>query len=91
MVGADRPFAGLSTDTRTLKAGELFVALDGPNFAGRDFVPAAGEKRAAGAIVAGAATHDLAQIDFALLSTKCGWLYVRCMKHSVFDFLAVAF
>lgn len=31
--------------------------------------------------------HDLAQIDFALLSTKCGWLYVRGMKHSVFDFL----
>ena len=65
VVGADATFRGLSTDTRTLKAGELFVALDGPNFSGRDFVPAASDKEAAGAVVSGLAEHALPQIDVA--------------------------
>ena len=64
-VGSDAAFSGLSTDTRTLRAGELFVALDGPNYAGRDFVGSAGDKNAAGAVVAGAAEHPLPQIDVA--------------------------
>lgn len=42
---------GLSTDTRTLEAGNLFVALVGENFDGHDFVNAALEKGAAGALV----------------------------------------
>jgi UDP-N-acetylmuramoyl-tripeptide--D-alanyl-D-alanine ligase len=49
--GADQSFAGVSTDTRTLKHGELFVALEGPNFDGRDYVQQAGENGAAGAVV----------------------------------------
>ena len=43
--------AGVSTDTRTLKAGELFIALKGPNFDGGDFVAEAMEKKAAGVVV----------------------------------------
>ncbi|HVY80737.1 MAG TPA: UDP-N-acetylmuramoyl-tripeptide--D-alanyl-D-alanine ligase [Steroidobacteraceae bacterium] len=50
-MGADRPFAGVSSDTRTLVAGELFVALRGPNFNGNDFVAAAEKAGAAGALV----------------------------------------
>ncbi len=42
---------GISTDTRTLKRGELFVALKGANFDGHHFIPAAMEK-GAGAILA---------------------------------------
>jgi UDP-N-acetylmuramoyl-tripeptide--D-alanyl-D-alanine ligase len=49
--GDDRPFAGLSTDTRTLREGELFFALQGPNFDGHDYVNAAGQSGAAGAVV----------------------------------------
>ena len=49
--GADQPFAGVSTDTRTLRRGELFVALHGPNFDGRDYLGQAHEKGAAGAVV----------------------------------------
>jgi len=41
----------LSTDSRTLKRGELFVALRGENFDGHDFVQAAAKAGAAGAIV----------------------------------------
>ena len=49
--GADRAFAGVSTDTRTLEPGELFVALRGPRFDGHDFVAGAAERGAAGAVV----------------------------------------
>ena len=41
----------LSTDSRTLKPGELFVALRGENFDGHNFVQAAAKTSAAGAIV----------------------------------------
>jgi len=44
-------FAGVSTDSRSLQPGQLFVALRGPNFDGHDFVPAALERGAAAALV----------------------------------------
>jgi len=40
-----------STDTRTLQAGDIFVAIPGERFDGHDFVAAALKKGAAGAIV----------------------------------------
>lgn len=61
--GADRIFDGVSTDTRTLQNGELFVALNGPNFRGSDYVPQANEKGAAAAVVAGKVDCDIAQIE----------------------------
>ena len=41
----------ISTDSRTIKKGELFVALRGENFDGHKFVEAAAKASAAGAIV----------------------------------------
>src|SRR6266513_232312 len=41
----------VSTDSRTLKRGELFLALRGENFDGHKFVEAAAEAGAVGAIV----------------------------------------
>ncbi|HEV7715238.1 MAG TPA: UDP-N-acetylmuramoyl-tripeptide--D-alanyl-D-alanine ligase [Steroidobacteraceae bacterium] len=49
--GADRTYTTVSTDTRTLSAGELFVALHGPNFNGNEFIGAAEKAGAAGAVV----------------------------------------
>ena len=46
-----RTFSGISTDTRTIKEGELFIALRGENFDGHDFVEKAATKKAAGAII----------------------------------------
>ena len=60
--GNDRAFDGVSTDTRTLRSDELFVALSGPNFDGRDYVELAREKGAAGAIVVSPVESDIAQI-----------------------------
>jgi UDP-N-acetylmuramoyl-tripeptide--D-alanyl-D-alanine ligase len=41
----------ISTDSRTIKAGELFVALHGENFDAHDFVEAAARSGATGALV----------------------------------------
>ena len=60
--GADRQFAGVSTDTRTLEQDELFFALSGPNFNGSDFVPQARARGAAGAVVDSLLDQDIAQI-----------------------------
>lgn len=44
--------SGVSTDTRTLAPGELFLALSGPNFDGNRFADAAIERGAAGLLLA---------------------------------------
>ena len=49
--GADRSFVDISIDSRTLRAGELFVALRGPSFNGNEFALAAAAAGAAGAVV----------------------------------------
>src|SRR6185312_1609589 len=51
LKGADAPYTGVSTDTRTLGKGALFVALRGPNFDGNQFVGAALAAGAVGAVV----------------------------------------
>ena len=60
--GADRPFEGVSTDTRTIRDGQLFFALQGPNFDGRDYVDVARENGAAAAIVSKHVNEDVSQI-----------------------------
>lgn len=45
------PFAAISTDTRTLRGGELFVALRGERFDAHDFLAEARARGAAGAVV----------------------------------------
>jgi UDP-N-acetylmuramoyl-tripeptide--D-alanyl-D-alanine ligase len=62
LQGADRSFDGVSTDSRSIGDGELFVALNGPNFEGRDFVASAMKRGAVGAVVAGLVDEDVAQI-----------------------------
>jgi len=52
LQGADAAFSAVSTDSRTLAAGELFIALVGPHFDGHDYVAAAAARGAAGAVVA---------------------------------------
>src|ERR1700719_1394511 len=51
LVGDDRPYGCVSTDSRTLKPGALFVALRGPNYDGTAFVQAAAAQGAIGALV----------------------------------------
>lgn len=62
LVGADNSFDGVSTDTRHLTAGELFVALKGPHFDGNEYVVQAQERGAAGAMVEAVHRCALSQI-----------------------------
>ena len=50
-TGGDARFTGVSTDTRTLREGDLFVALRGERFDGHEFLGEAAANKAAGAVV----------------------------------------
>lgn len=60
--GEDAPFHGVSTDSRTIKKGELFVALQGPNFDGGEYLEMARQRGAVGAIVQQRQSGLLSQI-----------------------------
>lgn len=62
LFGKDRQFVGISTDTRSIRDGELFFALQGPNFDGHDYVGKARASGAAGAVVSIQTQDDIAQI-----------------------------
>lgn len=51
LYGEDLLFDSVSTDSRSLRRGQLFVALKGPNFDGNLYVEEAAAKGAAGALV----------------------------------------
>jgi len=51
LVGSDVKFTGVSTDSRAVQAGQLFVALRGPNFDAHDFAENVREAGAAALLV----------------------------------------
>jgi UDP-N-acetylmuramoyl-tripeptide--D-alanyl-D-alanine ligase len=65
LQGEDRSYSQVSTDSRTLERGELFVALRGPHFNGNEFVPQAHAAGAAGAVVDAPQVTPLAQVIVA--------------------------
>lgn len=50
-LNADIDLSEISTDSRTIKKGDFFIALKGPNFDGNEFVEDVFGKGAAGAII----------------------------------------
>ncbi len=61
-VGADSDFRGVSTDTRTLERGNLFVALEGPRYDGHEYLEQARAGGAAGAAVTCRSAVQLSQL-----------------------------
>ena len=55
-------FKGISTDTRTLIAGNLFVAIEGDTFDGHDFIAETHQKGAVGLLVSHKVNSPLPQI-----------------------------
>ncbi len=82
LIGSDAPFSGVSTDSRLLTAGELFIALHGPNFDGSKFVAMAADKGAAGAVVQEHGQSDLPQIVVTDTRKALGKL-ARCWRASL--------
>jgi UDP-N-acetylmuramoyl-tripeptide--D-alanyl-D-alanine ligase len=60
--------AGVSIDSRTIRPGELFIAIHGPRHDGHDYVAAVVEQGAVAAVVAG-----------PLVSRYAGWVSDRCI------------
>jgi UDP-N-acetylmuramoyl-tripeptide--D-alanyl-D-alanine ligase len=58
-------FCGVSTDSRTIAAGEFFIALRGENFDGHDFVAAASERGRRRRVVAADAAEPSAALGAA--------------------------
>ena len=65
LVGSDAAFGVVATDSRSLPAGALFVAIEGERFDGNEFVAAAAERGAAGALVSRLQELPLPQIAVA--------------------------
>ena len=61
-------FSGVNTDSRSIKAGELFVALSGENFDGHNYCAKALELGAAGVVV----SHDVAGLPQNAVVIKVG-------------------
>lgn len=61
---ANKPISStrIATDTRTIKAGDIFLALTGDNFNGHDYLDIAIEKGAVAAIVSRPVAADIAQL-----------------------------
>ncbi len=57
--GDDLRYVGLSTDSRNVLPGSLFVAIEGERFDGHDFVDAAAEQGALAALISKAARFSL--------------------------------
>ncbi|MCO1621126.1 MAG: UDP-N-acetylmuramoyl-tripeptide--D-alanyl-D-alanine ligase [Pseudomonas alloputida] len=65
-IGADASFTGVSIDSRSVSAGQLFVALAGPRFDGHDYLADVKVKGAVAALV----EREVAGVDLPQLLVK---------------------
>ena len=78
LVGADVTFAAVSTDSRAIEPGQLFIALTGPRFDGHDYLADVAAKGAVAALVerevAGAPLSQLVVKDTRIALGQLGAL-----------------
>ncbi len=65
-VGEDLIATGISTDSRSIKKGDFFIALVGDNFDGHDYISVAQKRGAVGALI----SKDAFQSDAEIISIK---------------------
>lgn len=78
LKGLDAEVSAINTDTRHIKPGELFIALQGPHFDGNQFVNKAAQEGAVGAIVTNNVNTIISTIRVkdtreALAQLACYW------------------
>jgi len=74
LAGSDRTFSRVTTDSRTVAPGDLFVALQGGNFDGHDFLPQVEQANATGALVSRACATALSTLQVADTQRALGQL-----------------
>lgn len=62
LVGSDVTFTGVSTDSRSVQTGDLFVAITGDKFDGHDYVATAHKAGACAALVSRATNAPVPQV-----------------------------
>jgi UDP-N-acetylmuramoyl-tripeptide--D-alanyl-D-alanine ligase len=65
LIGADLEFTSVSTDTRKIVQGALYLALVGENFDGNNFVDEAAEKGACAAVVSASTSSTIPLLKVA--------------------------
>ena len=65
LIGKDVDFTNVSTDTRSIKKGELYIALKGDSFDGHDYIEKAQQSGAVAAIV-----HDDVVTNLPVIKVK---------------------
>jgi len=88
LMGIPKNITGISTDTRSIKPGDLFVALDGENFDGNDFVAQAKINGAAAVVVQSKSEVDIAQ--FIVKNTNQAFLDLAEFYSNKFDLPVIA-
>jgi UDP-N-acetylmuramoyl-tripeptide--D-alanyl-D-alanine ligase len=84
LQGGDCHFSGVSIDSRAIEAGQLFVALSGPNFDGHNYLNDVAGKGAVAALVERpVADSDLAQIIVA--DTRAALGQLAALNRAAFD------
>lgn len=78
LVGGDGVFGSVSIDTRTLQAGDLYIAIKGERFDGNEFVEQAAQSGAVAAVVrqgvkANIPTIEVADTHLALAELGGAW------------------
>ena len=86
---ADVRFRGVSTDSRDLQEGNLFVALPGPNFDGHDYIETAREHGAAAAAVSHSLDTALPLIEVADTRQALGQLAAYWRSQFVLPLIAI--
>ena len=89
LIGANREFSGVTTDSRTLSGGELFVAMRGARYDSHDFLGEAAAKGAAAALVSRSAPLPLPAVVVADTITALGRLAGHWRRRSDIPVVAV--
>jgi UDP-N-acetylmuramoyl-tripeptide--D-alanyl-D-alanine ligase len=89
LSGADAEFTGVSTDTRTLARGELFVALTGPRFDGHAFLAEAANRGAVGALVSRPVEGGVPSVQVADTRLALGRLAAHWRRQFTLPLVAV--
>lgn len=72
--GADASFHSVNIDSRQIQAGDLFIAVKGPNFDGHDFISEVQKRGACGILVSQKVASDLPQLRVADTRVALGQL-----------------